>query len=283
MPRARPQYFHSVNLNVQFINSQKARQVCLTGIWRWNVKGSWCVRLEVCASPESPPAKSSEQPSMVLPPQPTLPFWLLNCFLCFLPRPLAFVNAWHRRLFRTLRKLPLPIASYFLNLCSSKLFLSFPFIQWVSLSKEATYPLFSHVKLLHYPRCSEIQTQAICTWTLPPRILQCTGLCDSAVLVTDIQPGEAWAQLLNHSTRSTYRSEFRLCTEKAWMLIAFTTASCPCVTCFQQLRAGKRWARGRDQINCTKGSVSNMLNIEFPALCCLKLRYKVEVQSPNKM
>lgn len=152
-----------------------SRQVSLTGIWRWNVKGSWCVRLEVCASPESLAAKYSGHQSMVFLPQPTLllthPLLLMVFFFIFLTS--HFVKAWYSRLFSIFRKLRLPIATYFLNLCSMRqLFPSFTLIQWVSPSKAAVYPLFSHVKLLHLSKCSEIQTQAPCNQAPPLLILQ---------------------------------------------------------------------------------------------------------------
>lgn len=117
--KAHPQYFYTVNHVTQFIHSQKARRVCLTGIWRWNVKGSWCVKLEVCTSTESLPAKYNKHQSMVFPLQLTLLFWLIDCFSCFLHISAAFVNAWHRRLFRTFRQLFYTLHLIFFNLCST--------------------------------------------------------------------------------------------------------------------------------------------------------------------
>lgn len=37
--RTCPIYFYILNHVVQLIHSQKARQVCQTGFWRWNVEG----------------------------------------------------------------------------------------------------------------------------------------------------------------------------------------------------------------------------------------------------
>lgn len=127
-----------------------------TGLPDWYLKmkcqGSCCVNLKVCASPESLPPKSMEHCSVVFPPEPTQSFRLMDCFLCFLYIPLAFVNAWHRTLFRTLRKLLLPITPYLsIHVLQVNYFIHFLLFSGLASPKKQCILCFTNLNYSSFP------------------------------------------------------------------------------------------------------------------------------------
>lgn len=117
-----------------------------------------CVNLKVCASPESPPAKSRGHHSVALRPEPMQSFWLLDCFLCFLYIPLAFVKCMTQDILQDIKEILSTQKSLFLYLCSSSYFIHFLFFSGLASPKKQHISLFYPPKLLLFPKWSHMQT-----------------------------------------------------------------------------------------------------------------------------
>lgn len=167
---------------------------CQTGLPDWDLKmkcqGSCYVNLKVCASPESPPAKYREHHTVALPPETMQSFWLINCFLCFRYIPLALENAWHRTLFSILRKLLLITFYLLIYVLQVNYLIYFLLFSGLPSPKKQHIPLFYLPKLLFFPKCLHIQTQAPSGQALPLHLLQSTGLCGRAAPTAVIQLGK---------------------------------------------------------------------------------------------
>lgn len=153
-------------------------------------------------------------------------FWLIDS-LCFLHILLGFLNAWHRTLFHTLRKLLLPITFYILiYVLQVNYFIYFLLFSGLASPKKQHIPLFYPPKLFLFPKCLHMQKQAPSKWALPLHLLQYTGLCDRAVPIAVIQLGKhgprCWTTTLWVHTVLNSDS-----VEKAWILMVFCTATLP--------------------------------------------------------